>query len=551
MINKIISLSNIGRFEDYSAVGDVEFKKLNLVYGENGKGKSTLTAVYRSLKSNDPMVIMEKATLGSKDSPAAQIKLDTGQAIFKDGSWSLDDPNIEIFDSAFVNENVFSGETVEHDHKKNLYRFVVGEQGVLATRKVEELDNKIRGINTEIGKSELEITGRITGHMDLKEFIALPELLKVDELIIQKEGEFSSAKKSTEIVRKQALQKLSLPVFPQDFELLLSKSIATITNEADRKTKEHIKFCMDARGEAWVQNGLNYIKDSKCPFCGQSLDNATLIEAYQGYFNEAYIGLKNEIKNCSINSDNLFSESALLHVQKFLAANEALVEFWGNYIVAPYPSLNFDSVEAAWKILRGKIQAIIKQKINSPLEKIALDNDFKLALKNYQKFNDEIKNYNLQVDEVNSLISKKKLEVGGSDPTLIDLELSRLKNSKIRFESKTQEFCQKYLAVIQDKRDLEKQKREAKLALDTFTEEVFRKYQDSINAYLAKFGAGFEIAETKTSYGGGRPSSTYRIKINDTTVDLGDTQTVGEACFRNVLSQGDKNSLAFAFSLPG
>lgn len=549
MINKIIALSNIGRFEDYSAIGDVEFRKLNLIYGENGKGKSTLTAIYRSLKSNDPMVITERATLGSKNLLTAQIKLDIGQAVFNGTTWSIDNPNMEIFDSAFVNENVFSGETVEHDHKKNLYRFVVGEQGVSSTRKVEELDNKIKIVNSEMGKSELDITSKIIGRMDLKQFIALPELLKVDESIIQKEGELSSAKKSTEIVKKSALQKLSLPTFSDNFELLLSKSISTITTEAEGKTKEHIKFCMDARGEAWVQNGLNYIKDNSCPFCGQTLDDISLIEAYQGYFNEAYTGLKNEIKSWATNLDNLFSESALLHVQKFSTSNDSLTQFWADYISATYPSLNFDDIENAWKILRNKIQTVIKEKISAPLEKIILNEDFNLALKNYQKLNSEIKNYNSQVDEVNSLISKKKLEVGGSDTALIELELNRLKNSKIRFEVNTKDLCQIYLVAIQKKRDLEKEKREAKLSLDTFTEEVFKKYQDNINMYLAKFGAGFEIAETKTSYGGGRPSSTYRIKINDTTVDLGDTQTVGEACFRNVLSQGDKNSLAFAFFL--
>ena len=549
MIKKIIALSNIGRFEEYVATGDVELRKLCLIYGGNGKGKSTITALCRSLKYNDPVIIKERVTLGSKDSPSAQIKFETDQAIFKDGSWSVGEPNIEIFDATFVNENVFSGETVEHDHKKNLYRFVVGEQGVSLTKKVEEIDGKIRIINSEIAKKELEIKNKIVGQMDLKEFIGLPKTDNIDELISQRESELSSAKKSKEIIEKSDLQKLSLPTIPDEFKLLLEKTIDTISAEAETKTKEHIKSCLNEKGEYWIQNGLGYMKDNKCPFCGQPLEDRNLIEAYQGYFNESYVNLKSEIKTQFATLDSLFSESALLYVQKFLTSNDLLVQFWTEYIPATYPSLDFDKIGIAWKTLRNEIQIALKKKINAPLEKLDLSEDFKKAFENYQSINKEIDVYNAQVEEINLLISKKKLKVGGSDIVLIEKETNRIKSCKARFEKKTAEMCNDYSSMNLDKIDLEKQKREAKSVLDTFTEEFFKKYQKNINEYLTKFGADFEIIETKTGYIGGRPSSSYRIKINKIAVDLGDAQTIGEACFRNVLSQGDKNSLAFAFFL--
>lgn len=549
MIKKIISLSNIGRFENYTAAGDVEFRKLCLIYGGNGKGKSTITALCRSLKYNDPIIVKERITLGAKNPPSAEIKLDTNQAIFKDGNWSADEPNIEIFDATFVNENVFSGETVEHDHKRNFYRFVVGEQGVSSTIKVEEIDGKIRTINSEIAKKELEIKNKIVGQMDLKEFLGLSKIDNVDELISQRESELSSAKKSKEIIEKDDLQKISLPSIPDEFKVLLGKTISTISAEAETKTKEHIKSCLNEKGEYWIQNGLGYIKDNKCPFCGQPIEDRNLIEAYQGYFNESYINLKSEIKTQFGTLDSLFSESALLYVQKFLSSNDLLTQFWAEYIPATYPSLDFDKIGTAWKILRNEIQAALKKKINAPLEKLDLSESFDNAFKGYQSINEEIEGYNTQVEKINLLISKKKLKVGGSDPILIEKDLNRVKSCKARFEKKTDEMCDTYSGMNLEKINLEKQKREAKLALDTFTEEFFKKYQKNINDYLKKFGAGFEIVEIKTGYIGGRPSSNYRIKINEIAVDLGDAQTIGEACFRNVLSQGDKNSLAFAFFL--
>lgn len=50
-IKTIVSLKHIGRFKSLTAKGggDVQFKRLTLVYGANGHGKTTLAGVLRSL----------------------------------------------------------------------------------------------------------------------------------------------------------------------------------------------------------------------------------------------------------------------------------------------------------------------------------------------------------------------------------------------------------------------------------------------------------------------------------------------------------------------
>lgn len=49
MLEKFISLKNIGRFVNLSSKGDVSLRKLTLIYGENGRGKTTLCSILRSL----------------------------------------------------------------------------------------------------------------------------------------------------------------------------------------------------------------------------------------------------------------------------------------------------------------------------------------------------------------------------------------------------------------------------------------------------------------------------------------------------------------------
>jgi hypothetical protein len=53
-LKKFTSIQNVGRFHNASASGDVEFRRLTPIYGDIGRGKTTLCAILRSLQSGDP-----------------------------------------------------------------------------------------------------------------------------------------------------------------------------------------------------------------------------------------------------------------------------------------------------------------------------------------------------------------------------------------------------------------------------------------------------------------------------------------------------------------
>lgn len=53
-LKKVVSIQNVGRFHNAIVAGDVEFRKFTLIYGENGRGKTTLCAILRSLQSGKP-----------------------------------------------------------------------------------------------------------------------------------------------------------------------------------------------------------------------------------------------------------------------------------------------------------------------------------------------------------------------------------------------------------------------------------------------------------------------------------------------------------------
>jgi len=75
MIEKIVSIKNIGRFRNCSPRGDVAFRKLTLLFAENGRGKTTLCAILRSLQSGQAEFISERKTLGTSEPASVQLRL--------------------------------------------------------------------------------------------------------------------------------------------------------------------------------------------------------------------------------------------------------------------------------------------------------------------------------------------------------------------------------------------------------------------------------------------------------------------------------------------
>lgn len=63
MITTLRLLKNIGQF--HSAANSIPLAKFALIYAENGRGKTTLAAVLRSLSTGDPIPIAERRRLSA------------------------------------------------------------------------------------------------------------------------------------------------------------------------------------------------------------------------------------------------------------------------------------------------------------------------------------------------------------------------------------------------------------------------------------------------------------------------------------------------------
>lgn len=143
MLEKIISIENVGQFKNFVHRGSVysEFSKNVIVYAENGSGKTTLSVILKSLKDNDALLIRKKS-FGSSGSQKVKLKYNGRIVEHKDGKWSELLENIEVFDVHFIEDNLYTGSTLAQENKTNLFDFIVGEKGAVLNNELAKLNKE-------------------------------------------------------------------------------------------------------------------------------------------------------------------------------------------------------------------------------------------------------------------------------------------------------------------------------------------------------------------------------------------------------------------------
>lgn len=553
MLEKFHKITNVGKFVNYQAEGKVDLRKVNLIYGENGRGKTTLAVILRSLTSKNANFIYERKTVGSSEVKASiQIRVKgAGKPIcFRDGDgWDAHVPGIEIFDSNFINDNVYSGSDVSHEHRKNLYYFVVGEEGVNLAQQLDELDEKFKKLKGEISEKSLSIERLVEWKGDIDKFVDLPLIDNLDTQIKEVKEQIAILEQADIIKKRNILQQINLNAFPIDeIESLLVRKVEDLLASAESQVRTHIENCLDSDGELWLQKGLTYTKDEKCPFCGQLVHGVDLIKFYQAYYSQEYSKLKKDILSLEVQIREYFSEDILLGYQKTIDANLSLFDAWGKSgLELAISTMSSVRLIDLWKHAREGWQVLISEKNEHPLDDIDA-NKLSIARNAFELFFTTITTYNKWVTECNLKTDefKKTVDAGNLDAT--NKTLKMFEATKKRYTKSVDALCKEYKTLIQDRNKADADKKTTKKSLDTFVKDVFDKYQATINEYLKKFGVGFRLDKISTSFAGGKASTSYGLLLNNVPVKLSAGATA-EPSFKSGASEGDKSSLAFAFFL--
>lgn len=548
MISKFISIKNVGRFENYQAEGDVTFKRYTLVYAGNGRGKTTLCAILRSAQSGDSSHVIGRKTLSSSGSQSIQILTPQGSISFDGKAWSSTAGDIAIFDQNFISENVYSGDVVSLDNRRNLYRVVLGEAGVAIAKSLEALDGESRAVASTIRETEALVRG-LARTSDLERFLALQPDPEIDAQITIKSTEEASLAKAEDVKKRALFTLLELPGLPDNFPSLLSQTLEGVAADAVEKVRSHIQaHRMGKEGEQWLAKGLSFDLSVSCPFCDQSLVPAGgHLDIFKVYFGQGYKELQSAIREGTASIETSFGERRATALGTAVRNNETDKVFW-----EPLANVSFTQVEwpkffEAIRDVREHAVRLLNAKQQNPLSEVPLDEAYVETLSRYESLAPEILKYNESVTISNEAIVATKASTATGDLARTQTELAALRVQKLRFEPDVAKACASHFEAVGQKTKIAAAKEAAKKDLETHAADTFKKNQAAINRILELVQAGFTLAESEVEYPGGIPSSRYKIVINGELVTLGDNDTpLSQPSFRNTLSAGDKSILALA-----
>ena len=174
MLERIDQIQNVGIFKRYNLNsvrhGDIEFSRLNIIYGKNSSGKSTIVDILRSLKLGNKDIIRGRASVEASTSQKVDLKIDNYTFSFLD-TWDNSYPYIEIFDRQYILENIYFGNEISPENRRNQFNIIIGKDNIEISSQLIKTNDELRELNGRIKHLEAELLAEIKGDLSLKEFL--------------------------------------------------------------------------------------------------------------------------------------------------------------------------------------------------------------------------------------------------------------------------------------------------------------------------------------------------------------------------------------------
>lgn len=149
MIKKIVTIKNFGKYKNYSKSPNWNglLEKVNAIYADNATGKTTLTQLFKSLKGDNELIRKRKSFGSSEPIDILLINDNNVQIKFSKSKWNLFMDNIEVFDSFFIESNVYLITLGNYDQKGNLFEIVVGTDGIELYESIAKLRSERKALS--------------------------------------------------------------------------------------------------------------------------------------------------------------------------------------------------------------------------------------------------------------------------------------------------------------------------------------------------------------------------------------------------------------------
>ncbi|WP_120866512.1 AAA family ATPase [Helicobacter pylori] len=551
-----INIKKIKSFKAFCGLDAIEmgeFKHYNIIFGNNGCGKTSLTRAFELLISKNKHIEKYRtiSTASTAESPSIEFEC-------KDESYTIE-PNsnigapsfkVEIYNSDFLRNNTpFNSEfglKKLDDGTIILEGSVLGEETKEINQlkdfrgKVEKRQKKIKDENsaeTLIAKQESEIKKYEKEIEKIRKKVTSKTIqITLDEIKINNFYEVSKDKfkyqedaltnlekdfnELDEAMKKfDDLKEMELPKDYQRDKLksLFSFDIDKEAGQVSEKIKEHISKV----GREFIEKGIKLQKempDNACPFCTQKILNG-IIQDYTSYFNKSVESFNQNSLNMSETLKNTLNQ---WNIKKILQSFERFEPFMKKDF-----SKNKESLEKAL------------EQIKALLEELQKEVDKKEGVKNEEKFQEIDKKLleiqeNIQqcVGETREILNQKKEQKKKLEKLKTKLKEARIKKAKHdSYDSqKSKEEAERKLLVLNRGHErlkslLEKIDKKLKELYDQKRPdiEIINNYLKALN--LPKYSLDKD----------------YRIVLNSDVLENSEAKMI--------LSDGEKTTLTFAYFL--
>ena len=292
MIKKINRLKDFGIYKDFKAENLDEFLKVNILYGWNYSGKTTLSRLFRGIE--------EKRINLDYENCEFEIELEDGSKINKKNieQTSL---SIRVFNADFIKENLDWDNHIEPILMLGKENIKLQKKLIIKNKLEKRVHKFIKNLNEKKSNIETELNSNISQKAsNIKKELSIPDFnkLKLEKYIddnysnhILEESELNSLKiayYSTE--EKEILDYYNLDEINIDKYKIKNLLEKIITRDTIEKLEKNSVL------ENWVKTGMEINSDKKnCEFCGGFL-TSDLFEMYNKHFSDSYNKFINELE---------------------------------------------------------------------------------------------------------------------------------------------------------------------------------------------------------------------------------------------------------------
>ena len=551
MLSKIV-IRNVGVLKAFDTPNSPKLDKLTLFYGRNGRGKSTLTAMLRAARDGEATTVVARQSLGNGGAaPKVVLTSSTGNIVFDNGKWNPKSAPIEVFDTAFITDNIYAGEFIDLAHDRGLFSVIIGANGVALAKHLERFNVIARDCAGVLKGAEAALDDDVPADLSREEFFGLSPHSKYDEHLEIAERALKAAQNADKVATLKPLEVIEARHLPDELSAVLASTLSDIDTAARNRLLAHFKrFQLDKQGEAWLTYGAEHLHEDACPFCGRDdVDELGMVTLYGQIFGEAYKAHLAAITAAATLIDEAIGEDARAHVAANIAANVESAAKWAEFLVLDHELPDVSSVLTLMTEAHAVAKGLLDRKRSAPLDVIVAADLISEATRSLIQARDLLGSYNEVVERLNGKTASAQQSTAGGEASATTTR-DNVRKRMARHDPGVQKRVDAYyFAKRRDQRARDVRAQVQKRLKDANKTSAVH-YHQRVNHFLDRFGASFTISEITNSMQGNAGQSDYGLLIKGEKIARGrGRQADPLPTFRNALSAGDKSTLALAFFL--